>query len=244
MEFNRTGALPPAGRDLLSGGALLLDLDGTLLDIAARPDAVSVPPSMVTDLGILSMKLNGALGIITGRRLDDVDALLTPLRLPIAAEHGGVLRPFPNEPAWALPRPHLPHGWMQTARVFTGQHPGLLLEAKTGGFVIHYRQAPEQAGACLNLMRGLVAGDPEFEILRASMAWELRPRGVHKGIGLRALMDVPPFAGRKPWFIGDDVTDEDAIEAAEALGGRGFRMAEHFGAPATLRAWLGALHGA
>lgn len=244
MNAKRNSSALPAARDLISEGALLLDLDGTLLDIAPRPDAVHVPPSMLSDLALLSRRMEGALGIITGRRLDDVDALLAPLRLPMAAEHGGVLRPFPDRAAHALPRPTVPHGWMGTASVFVDQHRGLLLEAKSAGFVIHYRLAPDHAGAALNLMRGLVAGNPEFEILRASMAWELRPRGVHKGFGLRALMALPPFAGRTPWFIGDDVTDEDAIDAAEALGGRGFRMAEHFGAPATLRAWLGALHGA
>ena len=90
-------------------------------------------------------------------------------------------------------------------------------------------------------LTALLSGSAAFELLPAHMLWEVRPRGVDKGKAVRLLLARPPFAGRKPVFIGDDVTDEDAIRAARALGGAGFHVADAFGSPSGVRAWL---HGA
>jgi trehalose 6-phosphate phosphatase len=235
--------LPAAGH-LLSEGALLLDLDGTLLDIAPRPDAVVVPPGLCAQLASLSARMKGALGIITGRGLPDADRLLAPLRLPIAAEHGRVLRLVASASPWRVPGPDMPAAWVAAARAFAAAHPGVIFEPKSAGFVLHYRLAPEHGAPALDLLRRLLAGQAAFTILPAAMAWEVRAHVADKGTGLRALMAEPGFAGRIPYFIGDDVTDEDAIAAATALGGAGFRMAEHFASPAALRAWLGELNDA
>ena len=249
VQTNQTARAVPQARDVLASGALLLDLDGTLIDFAARPDAVYLPASLLSDLTFLHDAMAGAVAIVTGRRLDDVDALLAPLRLPIAAEHGGMIRRLPSGEVSRLPVSVPPPGWDgagwdAAGRVFAASHPGVVHEMKSAGFVLHYRQAPDLGDPIRAFLEELAAGEPGFEILRAAMAWELRPRGVHKGLGVRSLMAHAPFAGRTPFFIGDDVTDEDGIGAAEALGGAGFRVADDFGSPAGVRAWLASLRSA
>jgi len=234
----------PLVKDVLARGALLLDLDGTLLDFAPRPDAVHLPHSLRSDLTFLYGALGGALAIVTGRRLDDVDGLLAPLRLPVAAEHGGELRRTPDGQVTRQHAAKLPPGWDLAAREFAAADPRLVHEAKSAGFVLHYRLAPDRGDTALAFLRKLIAETDGFEILSAAQAWELRPCGVDKGNAVRALMKEPSFAGRIPIFIGDDVTDEDAIAAAQAMGGNGLRVADAFGSPAAVRAWLSSFKGA
>ena len=117
--------------------------------------------------------------------------------------------------------------------------PGALIEDKEHGFVLHYRQAPEAGPAAHDMLAELVAEDPaRFTLLEARMAWELRPRGASKGTAVQALMARAPFAGRVPVFVGDDVTDEDGMDAAREFGGLGFRLQDFFGEPEALREWL------
>jgi trehalose 6-phosphate phosphatase len=213
-------------------------MDGTLLDLAPRPDEVRLAPGLLDHLTALHGALGGALAVVTGRRLDDVDRILAPLRLPAAAEHGSVLRASADAIPRSAATPALPDGWRERAAQFVDARAGMLLEPKSAGFVLHYRLAPEQGAAARSFMDGLAAEDPRFEVLRADMAWELRPCGIHKGLGVRALMAEAAFAGRKPIFIGDDVTDEDGIAAARDLGGQGFMVPDTFGTPAGVRAWL------
>ncbi len=227
-------ALPAA-----SEAALLLDLDGTLLDIAARPDEVIVTPDLLPSLQCLRMKLGGALGVITGRPIEQVDGLLGDVPMAVAGEHGGALRHHPHQ---AIHRPALAtmlEHWRDRARLLPGSHPGVLLEEKARGFVLHYRKAPDQGDFLHGWMMRLIEGhDLGFQVMAAHMAWELKPRGADKGTGLLALMAEPPFFGRRPIFIGDDVTDQDAIREAEALGGVGLFVPRQFGSPDAVRAWL------
>lgn len=225
----------PAAPDLLRRHALLLDIDGTLLDIAPRPDAVRVPPGLPGLLKSLHAQLGGGLALVTGRPLEQARALLGPL--PTAAEHGAVLH-IPPAPPRRLALPRVPYAWQQATTTLLHAHPGTLLELKHGGFVLHYRGAPDAGPALETALRPLLATDPRFELLPAAMAWEIRPAGADKGRALRALMAVPGFAGRLPLFIGDDVTDLAAIDAARALGGIGLHMADSFGTPGRLRQWL------
>ncbi len=185
--------------------------------------------------------MGGAVAVVTGRRLDDVDRILDPLRLPAAAEHGAILRPDGQAAPRHTPTAMAPEAWRREAAAFVEAHPGTLLEPKSAGFVLHYRMAPEHGAAAEALLRRMAEAGAGFELLRADHAWELRPGGIHKGLGVRALMEQPAFAGRWPLFIGDDVTDEDGIAAAEALGGQGFLVPESFGSPAAVRAWLAGL---
>jgi trehalose 6-phosphate phosphatase len=225
--------LGPIGR-----AALLLDFDGTLVEIAARPDAVRVPPELPVLLHRLAEELSGALAVISGRPLRDLDSFL-PVPIAMAGDHGASLRPDPLAPALDPNLPHPPAAWRARAADLVGRHPGALIEDKEHGFVFHYRQAPEAGPEAEALLASLVAEDPEaFSLLEARMAWEVRPRGPSKGTAVSALMARPPFQGRVPVFIGDDVTDEEGMEVARRLGGFGLRLQDAFGSPAVLRDWL------
>lgn len=231
----------PSPREVLARGALLLDVDGTLINLAPRPDEVVVPGSLRIDLEALLAAMHGALALITGRALTDVEDLFAPLRLPVAAEHGAVMRSVPGGDARRAVVPAAPEAWRKAALAFAAQHEGLVFEEKPAGFVLHYRLAPDLGEPAFSLLASIISSVPDFEILRASMAWEVRPRGIHKGVAVREIMREPNFAGRLPIFIGDDVTDEDGIAAAEALGGMGYRVPDDFPEPEAVRAWLTSL---
>ena len=120
-----------------------------------------------------------------------------------------------------------------------------MLEHKARGFALHYRAAPAAGTQLHDALALLLAGSTQFELLPAHMLWEVRPRGADKGKAVIDLMDRPPFRGRLPVFVGDDVTDEDGIRAATAMGGVGLRVQDAFGDAAGVRAWLAAIasHG-
>ena len=227
-------ALPPPGRS-----ALLLDIDGTLLDLAPRPDLVVVPPGLLDSLRRLRRSLGDALAVVTGRPVEQADALLAAVAYAAAGEHGGAIRHRPGAAVERPALPDLPAGWIDRAAALVAAHPGSLLEEKRRGFVLHYRLAPAAGPALHEAVAALVAErDASFQVLEASMAWEVRPRGIDKGVAVKRLCAEPPFAGRLPIFIGDDVTDEDGIGMAQALGGAGLRVDQAFGSSAAVRTWL------
>jgi trehalose 6-phosphate phosphatase len=218
--------------------ALLLDVDGTLLDFAPTPEAVVVPPGLTAALSRLKSLLGGALGVISGRPVEQVEALLGDAVQAVAGEHGGAIRRAPGAALERLPLASAPSAWIDEGARLAAAHPGARLERKQRGFVVHYRAAPAAGPALHAALLDLVARDPSFALLAANMAWEVRPRGADKGLALTMLMQSDPFAGRVPVFIGDDVTDHDAIRAAQAMEGAGLLVANTFGEPAHVRAWL------
>ncbi len=217
--------------------ALFLDLDGTLIDLAATPDAVVVPAELPGLLAAWEARLGGALAIVTGRTVETVDALLGR-RFAAAGEHGAALRGAPGEAVRHLDLPRPPAAWIVLGEAAVARYPGALLERKTAGFVLHYRQAPEAGAALEAAARAIVGGDARFAVMPAKMAWEIKPAGVNKGAAVRALMEGAAFAGRVPVYVGDDVTDAAGMAAAEALGGAGYWVEEAFGDPAGVRDWL------
>jgi trehalose 6-phosphate phosphatase len=231
----------PAPGELLRRFALLLDFDGTLVEIAPTPDAVRVDPTLPATLASLHDRLAGAVALISGRPLETLDAFLAPARLPAAAEHGVVLRRRGDGEAEHVDVPSVPEAWRARAEALAAQVPGAIYEPKRHGFALHARRAPEAMPQFEAALRALIADDERFVLLPAHMAWEVKPRAADKGTALAALMVCAPFRGRMPLFIGDDVTDEAAIAAAEALGGVGVRVDESFGDPAGVRAWLARL---
>lgn len=225
--------LPPFSRT-----ALLLDMDGTLVDLAATPDAVVVSPGLPDALKTLRQALNGALAIVTGRPIETVDQLFGDAIGAVAGEHGGAIR---HAASTIIERPNLappPAAWLQQAEALVGSYPGALLERKARGFALHYRQAPEAREVFHAALQSMVATSKSFQIHTAHMLWEVRPVGVDKGDAVVALMQRNPFAGRLPVFIGDDVTDEDGMREARRLGGAGYRVDDVFRDPAGVRSWL------
>jgi trehalose 6-phosphate phosphatase len=217
--------------------ALFLDLDGTLIDIAPRHDEVWVAPDLPGVLTRLRKSLGGALAIVSGRPLHDIVSLLPIDDLCIAAEHGARLR----LPDGTLEEHPADRGtWIAAIQVALPRWPGAFLEEKTIGLVIHYRQAPGFGAEIEAFMRDLIApASGRAELLSALMAFEIRPAGVGKGHAVDRLMQLAPFAGRVPVFIGDDVTDEEGMAAAVAHGGTGLHVARNFGGVAGhVRAWL------
>jgi trehalose 6-phosphate phosphatase len=229
-------SLPPLQRT-----ALLLDLDGTLLDIAPTPDAVTVPKALPASLHALRRLLGDALAVITGRPVETVDALLGDAAFAVAGEHGGALRREPGQPLERAALPSPPKAWLDEAQRLAGAFPGALFEPKARGFALHFRAVPAAGQPLRSALIDLLGESKDFELLPAHMLWEVRPLGADKGKALTTLMERPPFRGRLPVFIGDDVTDEDAIAAAAAMGGTGLRVADAFGDAAGVRAWLQAI---
>ncbi len=230
----------PNGLPAFGRAALLLVVDGTLLDFAPTPDAVIVPPGLLDTLRLIKSRLGGALAVISGRPVEQVERFLADAPHAIAGEHGGAIRHGPGEPLERPPLAELPAGWLEEAKRIVAAHPGALLERKARGLVLHYRAVPEAGAVLGDWLRGLAARRPDaFEVLDGNMAFELRPLGADKGRAAAALMARPPFAGRIPVFIGDDVTDLDAIRIAKAMGGEGLFVPDVFGSPAAVRDWLG-----
>ena len=228
------GDLPPP-----AVSALLLDLDGTLLDIAPTPDAVRVPPDLPGVLTRLRDHLGGALAVVTGRPVEQVEALLGDVPHAIAGEHGGAIRGAPGGEIERVSLPDPPVEWIIEAARIVERHPGALLEQKQRGFVFHYRQAPEHGPALGSAAEALIAAERgRFHVTPALMAWEVRPRGADKASAVETVMLLAPFEGRRPVFIGDDATDRDGMRAASALGGAGLWVPDVFGSAAGVRAWL------
>jgi len=226
-------ALPPFRR-----AALMLDMDGTLIDIAPTPDAVIVPSGLPDAVAALRDALGGALAIVTGRPIETVDRLFGDAPGAVAGEHGGAVRRRPGDPVERPDLPSPPASWLQAAETLAGSFPGALLERKARGFALHYRLAPEAGPVFHAALSALLEGDSGFHLHPAHRLWEVRPLGADKGGAVVALMQRPPFSGRLPVFIGDDVTDEDGMREARKLGGAGYRVDAVFGDPEGLRSWL------
>ncbi len=229
----------------------LVDLDGTLIDIARSPSLVHVEPELIGTLGRLSEVLGGALAVVTGRRIVQVDKLLYPLRLTVTGVHGTQIRRSPNGEAEELVQPAPPE-LVERIRAMFRDDPGIIVEPKEAAVAVHYRAAPSARATIERKLAEVVASEERSMMLsHGRMVFELLPTSYSKGTAVEALCALPMFVGRLPVMIGDDVADEDAFEAAEKLGGIGLRVAgEHFPAhvsnftgPGHVRTWLGEVVG-
>lgn len=228
----------------LDRDALFLDLDGTLLDIAARPDAVSIEPRLRETLAGLSDGLSGALAIVSGRTVTSIDALLAPLRLAAAGIHGAELRLAARGDVERYAAV-LPEDLRAELRRLSAT-PGVLVEDKGLAVAIHYRLAPEDAGPVIRRrVAEIAAGFPGIQLLAGKCLVEVKPDGVGKGSAIERFMAVAPFCGRRPVFAGDDVTDEDALRVLPRWQGIGIAVGQPrpgatavMAGPAELREWL------
>lgn len=206
--------------------ALFLDVDGTLLEIRDRPQEVVADDELIDLLGGLAARLGGALSLISGRSIAEIDRIFAPALLPAAGSHGAEIRLHPDDEI-DVTTTRLPESVMAALSGFERSHDGLLLEHKNGGASLHYRMAPQLEAECRQLVDALLAGiEQEFRLIPGKMVFELAPRGHNKGNAITAMMDREPFAGRRPVFVGDDVTDEDGFEAVNALHGISVRVGE------------------
>jgi trehalose 6-phosphate phosphatase len=218
---------PPLDR----GEALFLDVDGTLLEIAPRPDLVAVPPELPPLLGRLARRQGGALALVSGRRIADVDRLLRPWRGAVAGLHGGERRradgsyvkgdgkPLDLAAKIALDRlrpllAEAPRRW-----------PGMRLEDKGKTLALHYRAAPEREAEARAFAAALLAGASEaLRLIDGKRVFEFQPRHYGKDRAIAAFLDEAPFCGRRPIFLGDDTTDEDGFAEVNRRGGRSIRV--------------------
>lgn len=202
--------------------ALFLDFDGTLVEIASRPQDVVIPPMLCRTLAALHQQLGGALALVSGRRLLDIDGFLAPLQLPAAAEHGALRRDGQGRMSSAAATDL--RQVRQAAQELVAQYPALVLEQKELALSLHYRHAPELEALCLRVMRAALAGNTGLALMQGKCVIDLRPSGVSKGTAIAAFMTEPPFAGRVPVFAGDDVTDEDGFEQVLRMGGHAIKV--------------------
>lgn len=215
---------------LLDGAevAIFTDFDGTLVEIAATPDSVEVPPGLAECLGHARRRVGGALAVVTGRPIATVDTYLTPLVLPCAGGHGTERRRADG--VRELPREDFKLTAISIAKglePLVAAYPALILERKAASVAIHFRQAPNLEPICRAAFEVAIAmAALPFALVEGKQVLEARPMGINKGIAVRHFMKEPPFAGRLPVFIGDDLTDEDGFDVAQDMGGIGIKLGE------------------
>jgi trehalose 6-phosphate phosphatase len=207
--------------------ALFLDVDGTLLEIEREPGAVHVSEQLCRILEDLQVATGGALALVSGRSLEQLDQLFSPLCLNAAGLHGLERRNLGWRVERAAPDPAIFERAHKRLAAFVEATPGALLEDKGLTLALHYRNAPAAAGAAIALAKAAAAeSDGALVLLRGKMVCELKPPGADKGRAIVAFMAEPPFAGRLPVFAGDDMTDEAGFAAINRMGGISIRIGD------------------
>ena len=226
--------------------AFFLDLDGTLFDISDHPHRVDVDDGLVRLLKALARAAGGALALISGRPVADIDRLLGDGGFCVAGQHGAERRDFSG----TMHRHDVPREALEKARrrfgVMAAKHPGLVLEDKGVNLALHFRSAPGLRAEMQDAVRVLAEElGGEFEVQLGKMVVELRPTGKDKGVAIAEFLEEAPFRGRTPVFVGDDLTDEFGFELINRVGGHSVKVGEGKSAArwrlpnsATVRAWL------
>ncbi len=205
--------------------ALFLDFDGTLVDIAPRPQDVAVPASLIATLQALYNAFGGAVALVSGRPIADIDRLVAPLKIPVAGQHGLEWRIAPG--GKILHRggdPALLDDLRQRFAKLAADHPGIVVEDKTWSLSVHYRAEPETGPEIIALATDHMPEGEHLHLMHGKMVAEIKPAGIDKGKVVHSFLAEPPFAGRIPVFIGDDRTDEDGFAAVNAQGGISIRV--------------------
>ncbi len=218
--------------------ALFLDVDGTLLGFRDDPAEVASTPRLNALLAGLAAGLEGAIALVSGRPVRDIDRIFRPLVLPAAGAHGLEIRMHPQDDIEYREGSRLPDHVMDRLQAFVAGRPGVLLEHKPQGVALHYRRAPEAAREVRAEMQSI---DEElgasFRLLEGKMVCELMPGGRSKGKAIEDFMAVAPYAGRLPVFVGDDITDEAGFSVVNELGGHSVQVADPARDAGTLARW-------
>ncbi len=228
--------------------ALFLDVDGTLLDLAASPTAVVVPRGLVECIADIERALGGALALVSGRTLADLDRLFSPLRLRASGVHGAEIRYDPLTPVIVdAAAAALPARLWRSLNESLADFPGAFAENKRFSFAVHYRAAPNCGADLREVLRRLVAAEaiPDVEIIDARLAFEIKGRGFDKGSAINRFLARSPFVGRIPIFVGDDGTDEAGFAAVVQRHGAAYSVGQVrpgvsavFSKPSLVRDWL------
>ena len=230
--------------------ALLLDVDGTLLDIAPTPEGVVVPSSLRAALAGLLAKSGGAVALVSGRTMEMLDRLFAPLKLPAIGGHGAEMRLAANAPVVKRHLPNFSDKLREQLHALSSIDPRLLIEDKLHSIAVHYRLALQQEDFLKNEIAEILANDPvdKFEILPGKAVIEIKPKQFNKGTAVSELMSRPPFSARKPLFIGDDTTDEAVFAVLPRMSGLGFSVERAIAgaqgivpSPEHVRSWLARL---
>jgi trehalose 6-phosphate phosphatase len=230
--------------------ALLLDVDGTLLDIAATPNGVVVPEILRTTLSDLLSAFGGAMALVSGRTIETLDRLFDPLRLPAIGGHGAEMRLSGDGPIVKRRPAPLSKKLRRKLYALAEIDPRLLVEDKLHSVALHYRLALHREGFLRQEVDAIVAADHESEVesLFGKAVIEVKPKHFNKGIAVSELMKQKPFARRTPLFIGDDTTDEAVFAILPDLTGSGYSVGREmagadglFASPQAVRTWLARL---
>jgi len=231
----------------LNGIAILLDIDGTLLDLMPTPREVWVPPGLSKTLNRLMERTSGALALVSGRSLNDIDLIFAPDQFPAVGGHGAELRLESDGEMAESRAPPLDKELKRRLAAIAKLSPGILLEDKGYSLALHYRLAPHAERAiyeAVSLIRGEMPNAP-IEVLPGKFVCEIKHSGFTKANGVRELMMHEPFKGRRPLFIGDDVTDETVFAIMPEMNGLAFSVGRrakgvngHFDTPNDVREFL------
>jgi len=247
LERGGAAVTPSEFAGQLGEVAVLLDIDGTLLDLAPTPREVWVPPGLAKTLNRLLEKTSGALALVSGRSLNDIDLIFAPDQFPAVGGHGAEMRLSTDAEAVATQAPPMDKELKRRLAAIAKLSPGILLEDKGYSLALHYRLAPHAEKAiyeAVSLIRADLPNAP-IEVMPGKCVCEIKPSGFNKASGVIELMAHDPFKGRRPIFIGDDVTDESVFAIMPDFGGLAFSVgrrakgvASHFDEPRDVREWL------
>ena len=227
--------------------AFLLDIDGTLLDIALTPHDVRVPSTLRSTLTKLHEQTGGALALVSGRSLSDIDLIFSPLKLTAVGGHGAEIRIDPRSTANGVKSRFLDRTTRTRLSKVADLAEGIIMEDKGYSVALHYRLARDKRHAIEDGIAAIVGALPpgSVEVLPGKAVIEVKKSGFNKGTALRELMAHPPFAGRKPIFVGDDITDELAFAVVPEFGGMAISVgrtvpgvAQRLETPSEVRHWL------
>jgi trehalose 6-phosphate phosphatase len=227
--------------------AFLLDIDGTLLDIALTPHDVHVPPTLRKTLAKLQERTDGAIALVSGRSLSDIDLIFAPLKLAAVGGHGAEIRVSPTSKANGTHSRFLDKKTRARLIEVAEVDEGVIMEDKGYSVALHYRLVPDKKRAIEDAVAAICGELPEgtVEVLPGKSVVEIKKSGFNKGTALRDLMAQAPFAGRRPIFVGDDVTDEAAFAVVPEFEGMAISVgrmvpgvAQRFETPSDVRRWL------
>lgn len=249
LRYCSTPFALPGPADLESM-ALLLDIDGTILDVAITPGSVVVSDALRSSLEALHDACGGALALVSGRLIRDIDTLFAPLHLPAIGGHGAEMRLSAEAPTYARYADAIGDSLRELVKAAASADPRVIVEDKTTSLAVHYRLAPKMEKTLRTKIAAIVSrmGIQNLEVLHGKAVIEIKSSHFSKGTAVEELMKNPPFHGRKPIFVGDDTTDMSVFKILPAHGGIGYSVERFmpgangiFGSPHEVRSWLGSL---